>query len=594
LAVAAYRHVASNPSTRGADLMPRKSAMLRNSEIAQKFEAIADMLAMESENPFRIRAYQNAARTLRGHDVEVADMIRRGEDLSQLRGIGKDLAEKIRELAETGETQIHEELRRKTPPLAFKLLQLPGLGPKRVHALCDALQIDTIAQLRRAAQAKRVRTVKGFGPKGEERLLRALEKAEKPVRRLLASARGDAEALEAYMRAAPGVVDVVVAGSFRRGRESVGDLDLVVAAKSGRTVIEHLMRYPGAAETSAAGSTRATLRLKTGLQVDVRAVRPESFGAAVLYFTGSKPHVVAVRAIVRKRGWKLNEYGLYRGGRKIAGASEEEVYRALGLDFIPPELREARGEIEAARAHALPRLVEAGDLEGDLHVRHDGDPIAPIINAAKERRLRYLAFVSRLDRLGRASLADRTAAIDRARRLAAPVQLFHALDVDIASDGALTAPEPALSGVDFVFAGVGADFDLPRARQTERLLAALADPHVAVLAHPTCRLVNTREPIDADWPRIVRAAADNGVALELTGDPERLDLTDLHCRMARDAGALVAIGSEARAPQDLDRLGLAVTQARRGWLEAGSIVNASSAAELTKRLRGWRKKARSR
>ena len=261
--------------------MPRQAKTLRkklrNVEIAQKLEAIADMLAMQSANPFRVRAYQNAARTLRRHGVEAADMIAHGEDLSELEGVGEDLAEKIRDLAETGATDIYDELKRKTPALAFTLLELPGLGPKRVHALVDELGVNTLAQLQRAAREKRVRNVSGFGPKAEAQLLQALEKAEKPTRRLLSAAAGDAEALNAYLRAAPGVIDVVVAGSFRRGRESVGDLDLVVAAKSGRSAIEHFTHYPGAAEISAAGSTRGTLLLKTGLQVDVRAVRPESF-----------------------------------------------------------------------------------------------------------------------------------------------------------------------------------------------------------------------------------------------------------------------------------------------------------------------------
>ena len=295
--------------------------------------------------------------------------------------------------------------------------------------------------------------------------------------------------------------------------------------------------------------------------------------------------MVALRAIARDRGWKLNEYGLYRNEKKIAGATEAEIYRALGLDFIPPELREARGEIEAAHAHSLPHLVEPAELKGDLHVRHDGEPITPIISAAKARGLNYLALVSRLDRLGETSLSQRRAEVDRARPFAAPMQLFQAVEVDVAADGGLAAPESAFTSADFVVACVNSEFDLPRAQQSDRLLAALANPHVAILSHPTCRLINRREPLEADWPRIVRAAAEDGAVLELTGDPERLDLTDLHCRLAHDAGASIAIGSEARAPQDLDRLGFALMQARRGWLEARRVLNAASADEILKRLR---------
>jgi DNA polymerase (family 10) len=559
---------------------------LRNIEIAQKFEAIADMLAMESANPFRVRAYQNAARTLRRYGVEAADLIARGEDLSEvLEGVGEDLAGKIRDLAETGTTDIYEELKRKTPKLAFTLLETPGLGPKRVHALLDELGVTTLAQLLRAARQGRVREVAGFGPKGEAALIKALETVEKPARRTLAAAVPDAEALVAHLRSAPGVTDVVVAGSYRRGRESVGDLDIVVSARSRRPVIEHFTTFKGVADIVAAGGTRAAIVLRTGLHVDLRVVRPESLGAALLYFTGSKAHVVALRAIVRERGMKLNEYGLYRGKRRLAGNTEADVYDVLGLDVIPPELREAHGEIEAARTHTLPRLVELKDIKGDLHVRHDGASIAATIAAAKTRGLSYVAFVTRFDELGKATLSARAAELERARAPAAPMRILHALEVDIGPDGALKAPAGALTGVDFVRAAVNTDLDLPQARQSERILAAIADPRVAVIAHPTCRIINRREPLAADWPRILRAAAENGVALELTGDPDRLDLTDMHCRMARDADALVAIGSEARTPQELERIALAVTQARRGWLEARHILNARSADKMLEGLR---------
>jgi DNA polymerase (family X) len=564
---------------------------LRNIEIAQKFEAIADMLAMQSANPFRIRAYQNAARTLRRHSVEMSDMIAHGEDLSELEGVGEDLATKIRDLAETGTTEMYEELRRQTPDIAFVLIETPGVGPKRAHALIDELGVTSLTQLKRAAREGRVRDVPGFGPKSEAELLKALEQTERPARRAIAEAAVDADALIAHMRAAPGAEEAVVAGSYRRGRESVGDLDLLVAAEKGPPVIEHFKRFPGVADITASGTTRAAIVLRTGLGVDLRVVRPESFGAALLYFTGSKAHVVALRALVRERGMKLNEYGLYRGKRRMRARTEAELYAALGLDFIPPELREARGEIQAARAHALPHLVASSDLKGDLHVRCGREPVAALVAAAKARGLDYVALVSRVEDLGKGGAARRREEIERTRNRASPMRLLHAVEAQIAEDGALEAREDALAGADLVLARAG-DTDLPRERQTKRLLAAIADPRVAILSQPTGRVINRREASDADWPRIMHAAADAGVALELSGDPDRLDLTDLHCRMARDAGAMVTIGSYAGAPRELDRLELAVTQARRGWLEPRHALNAAPWRELRSKLRGVEKSPR--
>jgi len=562
----------------------RPQKRLRNTEIAEKFEAIADMLAMQSANPFRVRAYQNAARTLRRYAVEAGDLIAHGQDLSELPGIGVDLAGKIRDLAETGTTEIYEELKRQTPELAFTLMQLPGLGPKRVHALVDALKVKSLDELRQAARAGRVREVSGFGPKAEAELLKAIEKAEMPIRRSIGAVTGDARILVDYLKAAPGVEEAVVAGSFRRGRESVGDLDLVVSSRAARAVMTHFTGFPGIARVSAAGPTRATVTLETGLQVDLRVVKPESFGSALLYFTGSKAHNLELRALAKERGLKLNEYGLYRGERRLAGRTEAEIYGKLGLDEIPPELREAREEVEAARTHALPKLVERPDIKGDLHVRDEGQAIAPIVAAAETRGLSYLAMVSRPDRLGKASLGDRRAALQEAQKRAPRMRLVLGIEVDVLTDGSLAAADEVLKGADVVFAGVNGQFDLPQAQQTERLLAVLRNPYVAILAHPTCRIINRREPLDADWPRIIREASQRGVALEISGDPERLDLTDVHCRMARDLGAGIVLGSDARTPEELERIDLALMQARRGWLAPRNVLNTAPLDALLKRL----------
>jgi DNA polymerase (family 10) len=546
------------------------------------------MLALQSANPFRVRAYQNAARTLRRRGGEVADMLSRGEDLTTLEGVGEDLAGKIRDLAETGTTPIYDKLKRETPAVAFALLELPGLGPKRVRALVEELDVHTLDQLKRAARDGRVRMIPGFGATTEATLLKALGEREKTSakRTPIAAAASEADALVAYLRQATEVADAVVAGSYRRGRETVGDLDLVACSKAGRAVVDHFVAYPGVARAPAAGSTRATVILKTGLQVDLRVVPPESFGAALAYFTGSKAHVVAMRTLARERGLKLNEYGLFRGDRRLAGEDEASVYARLGLDLIPPELREAQGEIEAARAHALPHLVAREDIQGDLHLRDDGAAVASLAAAARKRGLSYVAVASRLERLGRSTLVERRRAIDAAKTPG--LRLFQALEVGLAPDGTIAAPESVLRTADFVIAAADGDHDLSRAQQTERLLAAIANPFISVLAHPTGRLIGRLEPFDADWPRILRAAAAAGVAIELSGDPDRLDLTDVHCRMARDLGAKVAIGSEARAPEELDRLRFALMQARRGWLEPGDVLNSAPAADALKRLRRGR------
>lgn len=566
-----------------APKVKRRGKRLRNVEIAQKLEAIADMLAMQSANPFRIRAYQNAARTLRGLGVEVIDMIARGENLADLESVAEDLAGKIKDFATTGTTRLYEQLRAKTPDLAFALIEIPGLGPKRVQTLIKGLRAKTIADIRRAAHAEKVRELEGFGPKTEAELLQALEKAPSPRRRPIATVEPEAAALVAHMKAARSVKEAVVAGSFRRARESVGDLDMVVSATAGASVVEHFKDYAGVADIVGAGTTRATVVLRDGLQVDMRVVKPESYGAALLYFTGSKAHVVALRALVRARGMKLNEYGLYRGKKRLAGATEAEVYAALALDFMPPELREATGEIEAARKHALPDLVDLAAIKGDLCVRCAG-PIAPVAEKARGLGYAYVAFVTRLADVDAAGLRKRRAEIEKAQTGMPGIRLLHAIEVDIAEDGDLAAPDGALDKADFVVGAVNTSLNLPHAQQSDRLALALAHPRLAMLAHPTGRIIGRREPIDVDWPRILRVAAQEGVALQLSGDPERLDLTDVHCRLARDADALIAIGTDARTPAELERMALAVQQARRGWLEPGHVLNTMSASKALTRL----------
>jgi DNA polymerase (family 10) len=440
-----------------------------------------------------------------------------------------------------------------------------------------------------------VRALHGFGEKTEAAILRAVAARSAAGSRVkLATAAQYAASLVRHLAGARGVGVIEVAGSFRRMRETVGDLDVVVSASDAGAVGKRLLVYDEIAQVLATGPTRTSVRLKSGLQVDVRIVAPASFGAALQYFTGSKAHNIALRRRAQARGLKLNEYGLFRGARVVAGRTEEEIYAALGLPWIAPELREDRGEIEAAEGGRLPRLVALEDLRGDLHAHTtatDGQhTLAQMADAARARGLEYLAITEHSQRLRMAHgldakrLAELGREIDRLNRAVRGLTLLKGIEVDILEDGRLDLPDSALAGLDLVVAAVHSRFDLPAAAQTDRVLRALDDPHVRILAHPTGRLVAEREPYDIDLPRVLRKAAARGVALEVNAHPSRLDLTDTHCRMARDAGVLVAISSDAHSTFEFDNLRFGIGQARRGWLEPANVLNTRRLDELRRFL----------
>ncbi len=567
---------------------------LHNADIAAVFDEIADLLEIEAANPFRIRAYRNAARIVGELGRDVPAMVAKGEDLTTLPGIGADLAAKIKEIVDTGKCAQLERLRKEVPPAVSELLRLPGLGPKRVRALWHDLDIQTLEQLHRAARDGRIRDLPGFGEKTEQKILQAAEAHLSKVQRYkLALAAQYAEALAAHLRRLPGVDKVEVAGSYRRMRETVGDLDLIVSG-TGDGVMEAFTGYDEVREVLSAGPTRASVVLRNGMQVDLRLVPPKSYGAALCYFTGSKAHNIALRRIAQDEGLKLNEYGVFRGDRAIAGETEESVYRSLGLPFIPPELREDRGEIEAARAGRLPRLVELADLKGDLHAHTkatDGhDSLRDMALAAKAAGLQYLAITEHSRRLAMARgldperLAKQIDEIDRLNGELEGFVLLKGIEVDILEDGSLDLPDSILARLDIVVGAVHSRFDLPRARQTERILRAMDHPHFHLLAHPLGRLIGTREPYDVDMLRIIRHARSRGCYLELNAHPERLDLIDSHCMAARDEGVLVAINSDAHSALDFANLRFGVGQARRGWLEARDVLNTRSLRELRKLL----------
>lgn len=567
-----------------------------NSDIARSLEKLADLIELEGGNPFRIRAYRNAARIVGELPRNVLAMTAAGEDLAELPGIGKDLAGKIETLAETGHIAVLDEMERKTPPGLLALLDVPGLGPKRVRLLYDRLGIRTLADLVAAAKAGKIHELPGFGEKSEKRILEEAEKRAGVTKRITRPVAEDiAEPLLRYLRAAKGVTQAAVAGSYRRRKETVGDLDIVVAAARGPEIIERFVSYEDVGQVLARGPTRSSVVLRNGMQVDLRVVSAANYGAALMYFTGSKPHNIALRGIAAARGLKLNEYGLFDGTRRVAARTEEEIYRVFGLPYIEPELREDHGEIEAARQGRLPHLVTLADIRGDLHAHttaSDGRAsLAEMVKAARERGYSYLAISDHSKRvtvahgLDAKRLARQVDDIARLNETLSGFTVLKAVEVDILDDGRLDLPDDILARLDFAVGAVHSAFDLPREKQTARLLKAMDNPHLTILAHPTGRLIEQRPPYDADMERVLAGARERGCAVEVNGQPDRLDLNEWHCRLAKEMGVKLVLSTDAHSVAELGFMRYAIDQARRGWLEPTDIVNTRDLPGLRTALR---------
>lgn len=567
-----------------------------NSDIARSLEKLADLIELEGGNPFRIRAYRTAARVVGELPRNVLAMTTAGEDLAELPGIGKDLAGKIETLAETGHIAVLDEMEKKTPPGLLALLDVPGLGPKRVRIIYDHLGIRSLSDLATAAKSGKIRGLPGFGEKTEQRILQEAEKRAGAAARIKRPVAEDvAEPLLRYIRGAEGVKEGAIAGSYRRRKETVGDLDIVVAATRGPEVIERFVAYEDVAQILARGPTRSSVVLRNGMQVDLRVVSAANYGAALMYFTGSKAHNIALRGIAAARGLKLNEYGLFDGTRRVAGRTEEEVYRVFALPYIEPELREDHGEIEAARQGRLPHLVTLADIRGDLHVHtseSDGRAsLSDMVKAARTRGYAYMAISDHSKRvtvahgLDAKRLARQSDKIARLNETLSDFTVLRSVEVDILEDGSLDLPNEALAGLDFAVGAIHSAFDLPRDKQTSRLLKAMDNPHVAVLAHPTGRLIEQRGAYDLDIERVLAGARERGCALEVNGQPDRLDLNEWHCRLAKEMGVKLVLSTDAHSVAELGFMRYAVDQARRGWLESDNILNTRDLAGLRASLR---------
>ena len=577
--------------------------MASNARIAADLDEIADLLELQDANPFRVRAFRNAARTVRDLDRPVRGMVEAGEDLKELPGIGKDLAAQIERKVAGQEMEALVAARGDVPRGLRDVVRVPGVGPTKARALWQELGIEDLDALEAAAAAGRVAELKGFGVKTQERIVRGVASVRRfAARRRRADAARAIEPLLAWLRDHPTVARLEVAGSFRRGRDTVGDVDLLVVSDDAAATMERFRAYEDVEDVLGTGDEKTSLRLADGLQVDLRVVPPASFGSALLYFTGSKAHNVRLRRRAQERDTTLNEYGLWSGDEeRLAGADETGIYAALGLPWIPPELREDRGEIEAAEADDLPVLIEIDDVVSDLHSHSDwSDGTASLRSmqrAARQRGLRILAVTDHSAALPMTGGLDREKLLRQWEELDAlegevdGLTVLRGMEVDILADGSLDLDDEMLERMDIVVASVHSRFELSESDQTERVLRALAHPQVNVLGHPTGRLIGQREGYAIDLDAVVEAARRHDVALEINANPARLDLDERWARVAAQAGVPLTINCDAHAPSDFELLPHGIVQARRAWLAKDDVINAWPLDRLRRFLAkrdGWR------
>ena len=568
---------------------------VHNVEIADMFDRLADLLEIEDANRFRILAYRNAARTIRSYPKSMADLLQEGQKLSDIPTVGEDLANKIRTIVDTGQLPLLDEVEARTPGTLSDLMKIEGLGAKRVRKLYEELEIQTIEDLSRAARSGKIRELAGFGKKTEQKIRDRVERFSATSPRLkLTVAEDIAKSVVDHLKKCKGVKSIVVAGSYRRRQETVGDLDILITARSGSLIIDHFTAFEEVVEILSKGKTRAAVRVRAGINIDLRVVPQVSYGAALIYFTGSKAHNIAIRKMAMKKGYKINEYGVFKGDTRIAGKSENEVYAALGLPFIPPELRESRGELAAARERNLPELITADDIRGDLHCHTnatDGhSTIKQMAEAAVERGYEYISIndhsrhVTVARGLNRKRLLAQIRTIDKLNEKLDGIVILKSIELDILEDGSLDLPDNVLKLLDFTVCAVHYKFNLSLKKQTERILRAMDNPYFNILAHPTGRLINAREPYPIDLEKIMRAAKARGCFLELNAHPDRLDLTDKACKLAKELKLKVSIATDAHSMSDLRYMRFGIDQARRGWLEKSDVINSRPLAELRKQL----------
>ena len=573
---------------------------MSNAEIARHLDRLADLSELDGDNQFRVRAYRNAAAVVRDLEVRLEDLVARGEDLTLIKGIGKEIAEKVRTLVRTGAMPQLEALEQRVPVGLLEVVQVKGVGPKQAATLWKALGVTSVDELEAAAKDGRITALPGFGAKKVANILRGIETYRRNTGRVLLG-QVDAVLLPLLERlhAVPGVRRLEVAGSYRRRKETVGDVDVVAVADDPAALADALATYDEVAAVLGKGETKTSVELKSGLQVDLRVVDEDKFGGALLYFTGSKEHNVELRQRALERGWHLNDYGLFeggepgkerKGGKLLASRTEEEIYERLGMAWVPPELREGRGEVEAAAAGTLPELIEVGDLRGDLHMHttwSDGrDSLPATVEACVALGYEYIAITDHSGSLAlQGGLDDEKLARQHAELAEVvagrdDIRVLRGMEVDVLKDGSLDVTDEQLANLDVVLVSVHSFFDLPEAQQTERVVRALLHPRVNVYAHPLGRQLGQRDPIAVDLDAVFEACRENRVAVEHNASFRRLDLPDVHLRAAVQAGLKVFIGTDAHSVRGLGAMPLGVAQARRAWVTAADVVNTRPLAEV--------------
>lgn len=577
---------------------------MNNDQIAKTLEQLADLLEFTGSNPFRLRAYRNGARVIRDLPQSVKSLIESESDLTKLDGIGKGVAEKCHELVESGKLFQMDEILETVPKTVLDLLNVPGLGPKKAATLYNELSIENLDMLKAACEANQVQTLPKFGAKTEQAILEGIAIAAASNERILwASADKLVTRLREHMDCCDAIERLEFAGSYRRGKETVGDLDLLVDSNQAATVMDHFGEFPEISSVIARGETKMSVRLENEFQVDLRVVPADSFGAALQYFTGSKDHNVQVRGRAKKIGLRINEWGVFKteiDGQpiedvdqqpSIAGKTEQDVYDALGLPWFEPELREARKELELADSDALPQLITREDMQGDLHmhtVATDGkNTIEEMVAAAKERELKYIAITDHSKRVTMANglnserlLAQWKAIDDFNAGLDDDFLVLKGIECDILESGGMDLSDDVLAQADWVVASLHYGQKQPRNQITDRILGAIANPHVSMIAHPTGRLINKRKPYDVDMDAVFQAAAEHGKLLELNSNPRRLDLHDAHLIAAKEYGIPIVINTDAHRIAGLDDIRFGIKQARRGYLTAADVANARSWKEM--------------
>lgn len=573
---------------------------MKNREIATLFQKMADVLEFKDDNPFKINAYRKSARILNDLTTDIEEIVRAGK-VQTIPGIGKGTAEKIKEYLETGIITKFEQLRKGISDELIALLEIPSLGPKTVALLHKEMKINSLEDLKQAIADERITQLPGMGKKKAENISRGIQLYTlSKERMLLGEALNTAREAIAQLEKSTKITGIECAGSLRRGKETIGDIDILATGKKGKEIIAAFVQLPLAHDILAQGDTKGSIVTATGTQLDLRVVGKDSFGAALQYFTGSKAHNIHLREIAKREGLKINEYGIFSAEKKIGGKQEEDIYATLHMDWIPPELREDRGEIEAALKHTLPSLLQHSDIKGDLHVHStysDGAySLEEIALKAKDMGYHYVAVTDHSQSLKiakgitEARLKEKIAEVKRLNKRLSGIKILVGTEVDIKNDGTLDYPDTLLKQLDLVIGAIHTGFKQSREQITKRIVTAMKNPYLHIIAHPTGRLLGEREPYEVDIDQVIEMANRTGTALELNAYTERLDLDDINCIKAKQKGVLLAIGTDAHHLDQLWMMELGVMVARRGWLEPKNVLNTFTAAELIK----WTKRKRSR